>query len=95
MVRFPTERTTVIVLANREDLDVSSTAFGLADEALGDRLDEAAPHADHTFDGVSTDARPDPASDPAGPLKTPGVARVSGLLRGGSPANPTPGEVPV
>ena len=27
MVRFPTERTTVIVLANREDLDVSAIAF--------------------------------------------------------------------
>ena len=52
MVRFPTEDLTVIVLANRDDLDVSSSAFRLADEVLGDRLDPAAPHADHTFDGV-------------------------------------------
>jgi CubicO group peptidase (beta-lactamase class C family) len=52
MVRFPTERTTVIVLANREDLDVSAMAFRLADEALPDRIDPASPHADDTFDGV-------------------------------------------
>jgi CubicO group peptidase (beta-lactamase class C family) len=52
VVRFPTEDLTVIVLANREDLDVSASAFRLADEVLADRLDLAAPHADHTFDGV-------------------------------------------
>jgi CubicO group peptidase (beta-lactamase class C family) len=52
MVRFPTEDLTVIVLANRDDLDVSSSAFRLADEVLGDRLDPGALHADHTFDGV-------------------------------------------
>ncbi|MGZ5343692.1 MAG: serine hydrolase domain-containing protein [Actinomycetota bacterium] len=52
MVRFPTENLTVIVLANRDDLDVSSRAFRLADDVLGGRLDPAAPHADHTFDGV-------------------------------------------
>jgi CubicO group peptidase (beta-lactamase class C family) len=52
MVRFPTEDLTFIVLANRDDLDVSSAAFRLADEVLGDRLDAAAPHADHTFDGA-------------------------------------------
>ena len=52
MVRFPTERLAVIVLANREDLDVSAAAFRLADEALGDRLDLAEPHADETFDGT-------------------------------------------
>jgi CubicO group peptidase (beta-lactamase class C family) len=52
MVRFPTERTTVIVLANREDLDVSAMAFRLADEALEGRMDPHAPHADDTFDGV-------------------------------------------
>lgn len=52
MVRFPTENTTVIVLANREDLDVSATAFGLADEVLADRIDLSQPHADETFDGV-------------------------------------------
>ncbi len=52
MVRFPSESTTVIVLANREDLDVSAMAFRLADEALADRLDRDAPHADDTFDGA-------------------------------------------
>jgi CubicO group peptidase (beta-lactamase class C family) len=52
MVRFPTERTTVIVLANREDLDVSAMAFRLADGALADRIDPDAPHADDTFDGT-------------------------------------------
>ena len=52
MVRFPTERTTVIVLANGEEFDVSAKAFEVADEALADRLDDTAPHADHTFDGV-------------------------------------------
>lgn len=53
MVRFPTERTTVIVLANTERLDPSAMAFRMADDLLGDRLDHAAPHADDTFDGVS------------------------------------------
>jgi len=52
MVRFPSERVTVIVLANREDLDVSARAFRLADEVLAGRLDPDAPHADDTFDGV-------------------------------------------
>ncbi|HEY7763203.1 MAG TPA: serine hydrolase domain-containing protein [Actinomycetota bacterium] len=52
MVRFPTEHVTVIVLANREDLDVSARAFRLADEVLEGRLDPDAPHADDTFDGV-------------------------------------------
>jgi CubicO group peptidase (beta-lactamase class C family) len=52
MVRFPTERTTVIVLANREDLDVSAMAFRLADEALQGRIDPEQPHAEDTFDGV-------------------------------------------
>jgi hypothetical protein len=52
MVRFPTEHTTVIVLANGEEFDVSAKAFEVADEALSDRLDDTAPHADHTFDGV-------------------------------------------
>jgi len=52
MVRFPTERTTVIILANGETGDVSADAFALADEVLRDALDEAAPHADETFDGV-------------------------------------------
>ena len=53
MVRFPAQRTTVIVLANREDLDVSGLAFETADDVLGDVLDPGAPHADHTFDGVT------------------------------------------
>ena len=52
MVRFPTERTTVIVLANREDLDVSAMAFRMADEALQGRIDPEQPHADDSFDGV-------------------------------------------
>jgi CubicO group peptidase (beta-lactamase class C family) len=52
MVRFPTERTTVIVLANTEHVDPSSMAFEMADEVLADRLDRAAPHANDTFDGV-------------------------------------------
>ena len=52
MVRFPTLGTTVIVLANGEDFDVSARAFGLSDEVLADRLDATAPHADDTFDGV-------------------------------------------
>jgi CubicO group peptidase (beta-lactamase class C family) len=52
MVRFPTENVTVIVLANREDLDVSARAFRLADEVLAGALDPDAPHADDTFDGV-------------------------------------------
>jgi CubicO group peptidase (beta-lactamase class C family) len=53
MVRFPTERTTVIILANGETGDVSADAFALADEVLGDAMDHAAPHADETFDGVA------------------------------------------
>ncbi len=52
MVRFPTVDTTVIVLADREDLDVSATAFQLADEALAGHIDPSAPHADDTFDGA-------------------------------------------
>lgn len=50
MVRFPTERTTVIVLANVEELDVSSIAFDLGEQALGERFDLGQPHADDTFD---------------------------------------------
>jgi hypothetical protein len=52
MVRFPTERTTVVVLANTERVDPSSMAFEMADDVLADRLDRAAPHANDTFDGV-------------------------------------------
>jgi CubicO group peptidase (beta-lactamase class C family) len=52
MVRFPTERATVIVLANTERVDPSSMAFAMADDALADRLDQGAPHANDTFDGV-------------------------------------------
>jgi CubicO group peptidase (beta-lactamase class C family) len=57
MVRFPTEDLTVIVLGNREDLDVSTRAFHLADGALGDRIDPAARHADDTFDGARAAGR--------------------------------------
>jgi CubicO group peptidase (beta-lactamase class C family) len=53
MVRFPTERTTVIILANGETRDVSADAFELADDVLRDAIDPAAPHADETFDGVA------------------------------------------
>jgi hypothetical protein len=42
----------VIVLANREDLDVSGMAFRLAEEVLASVIDPDAPHADDTFDGV-------------------------------------------
>jgi CubicO group peptidase (beta-lactamase class C family) len=50
MVRFPMQGRTVIVLANREDLDVSAMAFAIADEELADHLDPKAPHADDTFE---------------------------------------------
>jgi CubicO group peptidase (beta-lactamase class C family) len=53
MARFPTERTTVIILANGETGDVSADAFALADRVLSDALDPSAPHADETFDGVT------------------------------------------
>jgi CubicO group peptidase (beta-lactamase class C family) len=53
MVRFPLQRRTVVVLANREDLDVSALAFETADAVLAGALDAGAPHADHTFDGVA------------------------------------------
>jgi CubicO group peptidase (beta-lactamase class C family) len=52
MVRFPTERTTVVILANGETGDVSSDAFALADRVLAGAIDPSAPHADETFDGV-------------------------------------------
>jgi CubicO group peptidase (beta-lactamase class C family) len=52
MVRFPLQRTTIVVLANREDVDVSALAFDIADDVLATELDLAAPHADETFDGV-------------------------------------------
>ncbi len=49
MVRFPTQRTTVVVLANHERSDVSGAAFAMADRVLAEHLDPAAPHADDTF----------------------------------------------
>jgi CubicO group peptidase (beta-lactamase class C family) len=52
MVRFPTERTTVLILANGETGDVSADAFAHADRVLAGAIDPAAPHADETFDGV-------------------------------------------
>ena len=53
MVRFPEQRTTVLVLANGERRDVSAEAFRVADLVLADQLDPAALHADDTFDGVA------------------------------------------
>jgi CubicO group peptidase (beta-lactamase class C family) len=53
MVRFPAQRTTVVVLANGDRRDVSAEAFELADSLLADHLDPMAPHADETFDGVA------------------------------------------
>jgi CubicO group peptidase (beta-lactamase class C family) len=53
MVRFPLQRTTVLVLANGERRDVSAEAFSIADDLLAEHLDRAAPHADETFDGVT------------------------------------------
>ena len=53
MVRFPTHRTTVIVLANTERVDPSSMAFEIGDRTLAHAIDHAAPHANDTFDGVS------------------------------------------
>ncbi len=53
MVRFPAQRTSVLVLANGERRDVSAEAFRIADRLLADELDPSAPHADETFDGVA------------------------------------------
>jgi CubicO group peptidase (beta-lactamase class C family) len=53
MVRFPAQRTTVLILANGERRDVSGEAFAIADDLLADHLDPTAPHADETFDGVT------------------------------------------
>ena len=64
MVRFPTERTTVIVLANHEAVDVSALAFAVADEVLAAVLDPDAAHANETFDGVARAAPVDPERDP-------------------------------
>jgi len=52
MVRFPLQRTTVVVLANHERLDVSAMSLTLAEDILGGALDPAAAHADDTFDGT-------------------------------------------
>jgi CubicO group peptidase (beta-lactamase class C family) len=52
MVRFPTERTTVMVLANTERVDPSSMAFEMADDVLAGRLDRTAPHANDTLGGL-------------------------------------------
>ncbi|MEX0985228.1 MAG: serine hydrolase domain-containing protein [Actinomycetota bacterium] len=53
MVRFPEQRTTIVVLANHERLDVSALAFATADEVLAGSLDPDASHADATFDGAA------------------------------------------
>jgi CubicO group peptidase (beta-lactamase class C family) len=50
MVRFPAERTTVIVLANTEAVDASAMAFAIADRELAGALNLGAPHADDTFE---------------------------------------------
>jgi hypothetical protein len=50
MVRFPTERTTVVVLANGEEFGASAKAFALAERVLADRLDASAPSSGETFE---------------------------------------------
>jgi CubicO group peptidase (beta-lactamase class C family) len=50
MVRFPTERCTIICLANSEELDVSSLTFRVADHVLQDAIDPNAAHASDTLD---------------------------------------------
>jgi CubicO group peptidase (beta-lactamase class C family) len=49
MIRFPEQRTSVIVLANGEEFDVSSMALEIADEVMADHLDPSAPTADETL----------------------------------------------
>jgi CubicO group peptidase (beta-lactamase class C family) len=49
MVRFPTQRLTVICLANDEELHVSGLAFLVADHVLREDIDPSAPHADETL----------------------------------------------
>jgi CubicO group peptidase (beta-lactamase class C family) len=51
LVVFPQQRTTIVCLANTEDLDVSSIAFNLADHVLADVIDPDAPHAGQTLHG--------------------------------------------
>jgi CubicO group peptidase (beta-lactamase class C family) len=51
MIRFPDRRTTVIVLANDEELDASELAFRVADHVLADALDHRAPSAADTLRG--------------------------------------------
>ena len=48
LVSFPAQRATFVVLANSEELDVSSLTFRLADQVLRDQIDPSAPHADAT-----------------------------------------------
>ena len=48
---FREQRTTVVCLANSQELDVSALTFAVADHALGDVIDSGAPHADRTFTG--------------------------------------------
>jgi CubicO group peptidase (beta-lactamase class C family) len=49
MIRFPAYRTSVIVLANGEEFDVSAMALRIADAVLADHLDPSAPTADETL----------------------------------------------
>jgi CubicO group peptidase (beta-lactamase class C family) len=48
MVRFPSEGCTFILLANSEELDVSSLTFLVADHVLADAIDPNAPSASET-----------------------------------------------
>jgi CubicO group peptidase (beta-lactamase class C family) len=48
MVRFPEQRVAFVCLANREDLDVSSLTFRVADEVLAEAIDANAPTAQET-----------------------------------------------
>jgi CubicO group peptidase (beta-lactamase class C family) len=50
MIRFPVQRTSVIVLANGEEFDVSAMALAIADEVLADQIDPSAPTAAQTLD---------------------------------------------
>ena len=49
-VVFPEQQTAIVVLANSQELDVSTLAFRIADDVLAGETDPAASHADRTFD---------------------------------------------
>jgi CubicO group peptidase (beta-lactamase class C family) len=50
MVRFPVHGTTVLCLANSQELDVSSLTFAVADTVLAEDIDSTAPHANDSFE---------------------------------------------